>query len=90
MFEWDEAKRRRNLEKHGVDFEDVWELDWENALRFPDSRKEYGEERFLALVNLGPRLHVCVYTPRGNNYRIISLRKAKRKEVEYYEEEIDE
>jgi uncharacterized protein len=90
MFAWDEPKRKRNISKHGIDFESVWDLDWENALRIVDSRKKYGEDRFVAFVNLGSRLHVCVYTPRHENYRIISLRKAKRSEVEYYEEKIDE
>lgn len=84
MFEWDETKRKRNLEKHGVDFETVWDMDWARALRLADSRLEYGEERYIALGFISGRLHVCVYTLRGADYRIISLRKANKREEKLY------
>ncbi|MCC7260143.1 MAG: BrnT family toxin [Alphaproteobacteria bacterium] len=84
MFEWDEKKRAHNLEKHGVDFADVWELDWRSAFRLVDGRREYGETRFLVLGTIEGRLHVCVYVQRGAAFRIISLRKANKREERHY------
>jgi uncharacterized DUF497 family protein len=46
-----------------------------------DTRRDYGERRMIAFGMIGDRLRVCVYTQRGEVYRIISLRKANRKEV---------
>lgn len=86
---WDEAKRRSNLEKHGVDFRRLMGLDWDRAWIFEDRRRDYGEARLIALVPLGRRLHAIVYTQRGGARRIISARKANRREVEAYEEAID-
>lgn len=86
---WDEAKRRTNLVKHGVDFRDLADLDWRSAWVFEDRRKDYGELRFIALVPLGRRLHVVVYTQRRGTRRIISARKANSREVAAYEDAID-
>lgn len=86
MFEWDEKKRNSNFIKHGSDFEDVWELDWEHAIRTPDGRYEYGEFRFAALGEINGRLHVCIYVMRNNKYRIISLRKANKREEKFYDQ----
>lgn len=88
MFAWDEAKRQRNLAKHGVDFESVWDMDWASAIRRTDTRKDYGEIRYVVLGFIEERLYCCTYTERGENKRIISLRYASRKERIYYEEEI--
>jgi uncharacterized DUF497 family protein len=49
-----------------------------------DDRFDYGEQREIATGRIGDRLFVCVYTKRGNVYRIISLRKANRREVNAY------
>jgi hypothetical protein len=85
-YEWDEAKRRGNLAKHGIDFADAHQFDWDSAMRFPDVRKPYGEERWLALGKIGARLHAVIYTTRDGRTRVISLRKANNKEVVRYEE----
>jgi uncharacterized protein len=84
-FEWDEAKRFSNLRKHGVDFVHVLDFDWETAVRFEDTRRQYGEERWLALGRIGARLHTLVYTIRSGRMRVISLRRSKRQEVAVYE-----
>jgi uncharacterized DUF497 family protein len=42
MYEWDEAKRKTNLSKHGVDFAVVESFVWEEAMVIPDNRKSYG------------------------------------------------
>jgi uncharacterized protein len=86
-FEWDEAKRRANLAKHGLDFADVDEFDWAGSIRWPDMRKDYGEVRFAALGQLRGRLHSVSFTHRGAAYRLISLRKANRREYRKYEKE---
>jgi uncharacterized protein len=84
-YEWDEAKRRSNLAKHGVDFMAAIQFDWPTAARFPDERRDYGERRWLALGMIDGRLHVLVYSCRGSRIRIISLRKANNKEIARYE-----
>lgn len=82
MFEWDEAKRGANLAKHGVDFADAEGLDWDTAVIIPDHRFDYGEDRFRVSGMIGDRLYMAVITPRPDRVRIISLRKANRKEIE--------
>ena len=83
-YEWDEAKRLDNLEKHGIDFLAAFRFDWSRAVDFPDDRHSYGEERRLAYGPVDGRLHALVYTPRGDACRIISLRKANRREQATY------
>jgi uncharacterized DUF497 family protein len=87
IFEWDEAKRAANLAKHGVDFEAVRSFDWETAVRSLDNRKDYGESRRWGFGLVGVRLHLLVYTERGDRIRVISLRKANAKEQKAYETE---
>jgi uncharacterized DUF497 family protein len=82
-YEWDEEKRASNLDKHGLDFEAMEGFDWRTADVRPSPRG--GEMRYMATGLIGPRLHVAVYTRRGERARIISLRKAKRREVRNYE-----
>ncbi|HEY5046859.1 MAG TPA: BrnT family toxin [Rhizomicrobium sp.] len=82
--EWDEAKRRANLEKHGADFADMPFMDWDNATILQDSRFDYPEPRFWAFGLLRGRLHLAAYCERGGTIRIISFRKANAKEVRRY------
>ena len=51
MYEWDERKRRLNLLKHGMDFAEVEDFAWESAVIRPDRRRDYGEDRYIALGN---------------------------------------
>lgn len=80
-YEWDTDKARANLEKHGVLFEDVARFDWDSAIEAEDIRYDYGELRMQALGLIDNRLHVLVYTMRGNSVRVISLRKANRRDI---------
>lgn len=89
MFTWDEIKRQQNISKHHTDFESVWDMSWERALHTPDGRKEYGEIRFIAMAPLNDRLYVCVYTKRPEGIRIISLRKANKREEKHYAQAMD-
>ena len=81
-FEWDTEKAEANFAKHGVSSEVATDLDWANALIVP--QVVAGEPRFAALVPLGDRLRFCAYVDRGGTRRIISLRKANRREVHRY------
>ena len=81
-FEWDETKRRINIRKHGVDFVLVEGFDMETAVQVPDLR--YNEPRVRAYGYIGNRMHVLVYVRREANVRVISLRKANRREEVRY------
>ena len=86
-YEWDPAKARRNLEKHGVDFADaVSALEDELALTVEDTHS-VAEKRFVTLGTdpIG-RLLVVVYSWRGERLRLISARKATGRERRQYEE----
>ena len=74
--EWDEAKRAENLEKHGLDFADAMVVLLSDGLEFEDQREDYDETRMVVHGFLRGFTVVLVYTPRGLNYRIISMRKA--------------
>ncbi|MEY4983304.1 MAG: hypothetical protein RIR62_1570 [Pseudomonadota bacterium] len=80
MWDWDDGKRRANLAKHGVDFAAIDGFDWASADVEPDLRHPYGEERFAAVGYIGVRLHRVIFTRRNGRIRLISLRKANRRE----------
>jgi uncharacterized DUF497 family protein len=71
-FEWDEAKRLRNLALHGVDFEDAALIFASPILEAEDRRETYGERRFRALGEVGGEFFLVAYTWRGTARRIIS------------------
>jgi uncharacterized DUF497 family protein len=84
---FDLDKETKNLEKHsGISLADARALDWESAVAWPDLRKDYGEDRMIALGYIGNRLFNVVFVDRDGVRRIISLRKAnKREELRYAE-----
>jgi len=84
QYEWDENKNAANRVKHGVDFSVAESFCWDTAIETVDDRTDYREERWIALGLIGVRVHVIVYTLRSGYIRIISLRKANKREVEYY------
>lgn len=81
-YEWDETKRRINLATHGVDFADARLLDWDYALF--ESQMVSGEVRFLSYAPIDRRVYAIVFTMRGTIIRIISFRKANKREVRNY------
>jgi uncharacterized protein len=87
-FEWDGRKARSNLDKHGVSFEDGASIfDDRLSLTIPDPEHSIAEERYITLGKaLTGKLLVVVHTDRGDNIRIISARRASRRERKYYEE----
>jgi uncharacterized DUF497 family protein len=85
MIRWDEAKRAANLAKHGVDFAAAAAFDWDGALVVEDTRFDYGEKRYRALGIISQRLHMLVFTRIPDGFRVISLRRANKKEVLFHE-----
>ena len=83
--EWDEAKNRSNLAKHGFSFEDAERVLSGPCITFVDDRFDYGEERLITLGLLAGRLVVIAHTPRDEVTRIISMRKGNRREQETYQ-----
>ncbi len=87
LFEWDERKAARNLDKHGVAFEYAVRVFLDsNRLDSEDSRRDYSEERRLTLGKIEERLFAVAYTQRGPVIRLISARKANERERRMYDE----
>ncbi len=82
---FDADKNARNIAERGLSFELVADLEWGTALVVEDMRRDYGETRLRVLAFLGDRLHAAVVTHRGGaDLRVISFRKASRKEQRLY------
>ena len=86
--EYDARKNAKNMEKHGIGFERVTDMDWSKSFTTPDPRRDYGEERFATFAYLGDRLHCLIWTWRDGVVRPISFRKANTRERKKYEKEI--
>jgi uncharacterized protein len=84
QIEFDPAKDRVNQEKHGVSLAIAVELDWDAALVWVDDRFEYSETRLVALAPNGEILYYVAFVHRGEVCRVISLRRANRREVKHY------
>jgi len=84
MFAWDETKRRANLKKQGIDFVDAEKIFRGATFTAEDTREDYGEQRFLTLGLLDDQVVSVTHTERGNDIRIISIRKATKHEARYY------
>ena len=83
-FEWDEAKRQINLQKHRLDFAEV-ELVFAGAIfTIEDDRFVYSEERYITLGLLRGVVVVLAHTEREDVIRVISMRKATRYEQRLY------
>jgi uncharacterized protein len=87
-FEWDSKKETENIHKHGVDFATASRIWDEPILEREDERRDYGETRISAFGRVDGRLIAVLYTWRGANRRIISARKANRREQRRFEAEI--
>ena len=84
MFEWDPKKREQNLAKHGVDFEYAVMIFADPFWDRIDDRKDYCEERRIALGQFEGDVFVVTYTKRKDAVRIISAWQGGRKEHEQY------
>lgn len=82
--EFDPAKNTINIGKHGLTLSHALAFEWDTAIIRQDDRQDYGEARYIAVGYIGPRLHVMVFAKRRKALRIISLRKANRREEKLY------
>ena len=85
---WDEAKRKANILKHGIDFVDVPAIFEGDTVTVIDERFDYGETRYLTLGLLKTRVIVVVHTETATVIRIVSARKATRYEEKAYFDQI--
>lgn len=87
QFEWGEAKNLRNIEKHGLSFETAARIFKGLVLTAPDTRNDYGEPREISVGRLDEVVILCVaHTDRRGVIRIISARRASRKERKRFED----
>ena len=84
--EFDPTKDAANRRKHGVSLSMAGELNWESALVWVDDRFEYNEMRMIALAPKTEILYYVAFVDRGEVRRVISLRRANRREVKHYVE----
>jgi uncharacterized DUF497 family protein len=88
VFVWDEPKLKSNLEKHGLDFKDA-HLVYDNPEKYTYDSSRKGERRWMdiAVAVIHGKLLTLIYTERGDQIRVISLRPASREELEQYEQD---
>ena len=83
LFEWDESKRRRNVDDHGVDFIDIVEVfDGRPTFTYRSPRND--EDRWGTVAIVKDRFDLVVWTPRGERRRIISAYRADDWEIREY------
>lgn len=81
---YDPAKRDETLARRGLDLSDAGRVLCGPAMTVEDDRFDYGEPRFITIGLLNTRMLVVAWTPRGETYRIISMRKANDRENARY------
>ena len=83
-FEYDSKKSQTNREKHGIDFEEALAL-WIDEDRLEIPAKTLDEPRYLVVGKISGKHWSAVITYRGENVRIISVRRSRDEEIELYE-----
>jgi len=83
---FDLAKSEKNARERGLPFELTQEFEWQNAEAEDDTRFAYPERRVVATGFFRGRLHVVCFTPIKDGARIISFRRANKREIRKYEE----
>lgn len=86
--EWDETKRLTNLRKHGLDFVGCEAVFAGDTVTIPDNRFDYAEPRFVTFGLLADCVVAVVHTEKADTLRIISIRKATRREQALYFQKI--
>jgi uncharacterized protein len=81
---FDAAKNERNIATRGLSLERAAEFDFLQAKTLIDDRRDYGEIRFRAFGPLDGRLHALVYAETPKGIRVISFRRANKREVKRY------
>jgi hypothetical protein len=82
---YDPSKNARNIALRGLSFDRAAEFDFERARVLIDDRRHYGETRYRAFGQLGDRMHVLVFTETPRGIRVISLRRANKREIKRYD-----
>lgn len=83
---FDQNKNERNIVERSLPFEMVAEFEFKTAHIQSDSRRDYGETRYVAIGKLRGRLHVLCFAETPDGIRVISLRKANDREVKRHAE----
>jgi uncharacterized protein len=83
-FEYDPKKSKSNHEKHGIDFAEAQAL-WMDVDRLEIPAKTLDEPRYLVIGKINDKYWSAVITYRGENVRIISVRRSRDEEIELYE-----
>ena len=81
---WDEAKRKANLKKHGLDFADAEKIFVGPMVLIEDRREDYGEQRMIGIGLLDCLVVLIVHVEADETIRIISMRKADTDEIDLY------
>ena len=84
-FEWDEKKSAINLSKHGIDFNAATKL-WDDEDRIQIQTAFPTENRIVVIGKIKAKLWAAIYTQRNNAIRIISVRRARKREARLYEQ----
>jgi uncharacterized protein len=83
-FEYDPKKSKSNHEKHGIDFAEAQAL-WMDVDRLEIPAKTLDEPRYLVIGKINDKYWSAIITYRGENVRIISVRRSRDEEIELYE-----
>ena len=83
--EFDSVKNAKNIKERDLSFELTANLDWASSITYEDIRKTYSERRFITLARLDGRLHVVCYALITDGIRVISFRKANKREERSYD-----
>lgn len=85
---YDPAKRDETLNERGLDFADAEKVFAGLTLTLPDLRRDYGEERFQTYGLLDERLVMVVWTQRGEDRHVMSMRKCNEREQIKFAEQL--
>ena len=88
LIDFDPAKDLLNQSKHGLSLALASELDWDNSLVWVDERRDYSEIRMIALAPATGILYYVAFVDRARTRRVISLRRANRREVKHYDQSL--
>ena len=83
-FEFDNNKSEENKKRHGIDFVKAQML-WDDPDRIEVPARTIDEPRFIVIARIADKYYSGIITYRGENIRIISVRRSRREEVEIYE-----
>jgi uncharacterized DUF497 family protein len=82
---FDPDKNAKNIAERGLSFERMADLYLGYGRDCRGTRRDYGELRLRVMARLDGALHAAVVTPRGEDLRVISFRRANRREVRLYD-----